>query len=145
MSDLAKVESLLRQRRQEVAELEVALRVLQQLHGVQAQERPLVTIRRTMPLQLDGPRTKTSKRTGNKGKSIKLDPERAQRDRDAIIEALRKTTAPLTSREVIFAVLGERPEKKRRDHVYWALKNLRDNGNIILKDKLYLPLPREAA
>ena len=79
-----------------------------------------------------------------KGKSIKLDPKRAQRDRDAIVEALRKSTAPLSSREVIFAVLGDKPDKKRRDHIYWALKVLRDDGTIAFKDKLYQPLPKVA-
>lgn len=77
-------------------------------------------------------------RNSRKGKPIaKPDPERAERERQAILDVLAKQSEPLPSGDVMKLVMGGSVDKNKRDRLYWALKSLRDSGRVQFRDGLY--------
>lgn len=75
----------------------------------------------------------------------KADPERAARDREQVLAVLAGANEPVPSGDVIAAIMGpERKNKARRDRLYWALKALRDSGQVHFREGLYR-LPDKAA
>ena len=75
----------------------------------------------------------------------KPDPERAARERQAVLDVLSRATEPMPSGDVIAAVMGPgKKQKTARDRLYWALKALRDSGAVNFRDGLYRLVPKAA-